>query len=541
MDNKITTEELRFFQSVAKKEYDAVIPFYDSVNVYCKPYYARSSRVSELTKINRYITVFVLNCVEDFTNYIMNTLMARGTEWGKAEIDTDLYERANIAKMSKEVLNKNINEINLKLEKSTFKLFKYINNSNYYDQIYGSAWDCVSTGTGILRVNDLKDFNKPFSFQKEDIADCYISESSTGKVAYIFKHHKDFNFLEFKQKFKFANWVDNDKSLERRINFFESVIEKDGKYHHIITDESMDQELLYEVLDYPPLMAFRFRGHESTSYGIGQGMWCIDYFETLSELMTMDKEHVANVVNPALIAYGDSQLFNNLLVKAGYINYGGLQANAPNSLEVKTILPPARLEVLDAQINKVKADIEKAFLVNPLGDVKQNHNLTATEAQLRSRQFRDTFSGVYERLVIELLERVFMSAMYILANNKLIEIEDEYIKLSKIKFINDIAEEANFKEVQKLVQTTQLATILGGQGFNELLISKGKLRDWLVKRTGVNQEPLNTNEEITDIIKQSQEQIKQQQQQEIAVEQAKRGANVSNQGSQGVGGINQAI
>lgn len=540
MENKISTEELRFYHDIAKKEYNAIISHYDRVNLYCKPYYARNSRVSEIAKMNKYITVFILNCVEDFTNYIMNTLMARGTEWGKAEIDTDLYERANIAKMSKEVLNRNINDINLKLEKATFKLFKYINNSNYYDQIYGSAWDCVSTGTGVLRINDLKDFNKPFSFQKEDTADCYISESSTGKVSYIFKHHKDYNYLEFKHKFKFAEWVDSDKSLERRINFYEAVIERDGKYHHIITDESLDQELLYEVLEYPPLMAFRFRGHESTSYGIGQGMWCIDYFETLSDLMTMDKEHVANVVNPALIGYGDSQLFNSLMVKAGYLNYGGLMGTA-NSLEVKPVLPPARLEVLDAQINKVKADIEKAFLVNPLGDVKQNPDLTATEAQLRSRQFRDTFSGVYERLVIELLEPVFLSAMHILSNNKLIDIEDEYIKLSKIKFINDIAEEANFKEVQKLVQTTQLGTILGGQGYNELLIAKGKLRDWLVKRTGVNQEPLNTNEEIASIISKAQEQIAEQQQQEIKLEQAKRVGNANDQGSQGTGTINQAL
>lgn len=534
---KISLEEIKFFKDVSKKEYDSIISYYDKVNYYCKPYYARNSLTTDVSKVNQYVTVFILNCIEDFTNYIMNTLMSRGTEWGKAEIDTDLYERANIARMSKQVLSKNITDINLKLEKATFKLFKYLNNSNYYNQIYSSTWDCISMGLGVVRINDLKDFNKPFSFQREDNSDCYISENSTGKVAYIFKLHKDYNYLEFKQKFKFSEWVDNDRSLERKINFYECVIERDGKYHHILLDESMQQELMYEVLEYPPLIAFRFRGHENSSYGIGQGMWCLDYFEALSELMILDKEHVANTVNPALIGYGDTQLFDGLMVKAGYMNYGGI-IGSPKSLEVKTVLPPARLEVLDAQINKVKADIEKAFLVNPLGDVENNPNLTATEAQLRSRQFRDTFSGVYERLVIELLEPIFLSTMYILSENKLIDIEDEYIKLSKIKFINDIAEEANFKEVQKLVQVVQLGTVLGGQEFPSLLIAKGKLRDWIVKRTGVNQEPLNTNEEIADIIKQAQIQMQQQQQQEIAMEQAKRGADVSSQGSQGVGGIN---
>ncbi|MGL5189033.1 MAG: portal protein [Cetobacterium sp.] len=535
---KLTIEEIKFFKEVAKKEYDSIISYYDKVNYYCKPYYARNSLTTDVTKVNQYVTVFILNCIEDFTNYIMNTLMSRGTEWGKAEIDTDLYERANIAKMSKEVLSKNINDINLKLEKATFKLFKYLNNSNYYNQIYSSAWDCISMGLGVVRVNDLKDFNRPFSFQREDVSDCFISENSTGKVAYIFKKHKDFNYLEFKQKFVFANWVDSDKSLERKINFYECVVERDGKYHHILYDESMQQELMYEILEYPPLIAFRFRGHENSSYGIGQGMWCLDYFDTLSELMILDKEHVANTVNPALIGYGDTQLFNSLMVKAGYINYGGL-SGTPKSLEVKPVLPPARLEVLDAQINKVKADIEKAFLVNPLGDVADNPDLTATEAQLRSRQFRDTFSGVYERLVIELLEPVFLSTMYILSENKLIDIEDEYIKLSKIKFINDIAEEANFKEVQKLVQVVQLGTILGGQEFPSLLIAKGKLRDWIVKRTGVNVEPLNSNEEIAKLIELAQEQIKLQQQ--MALEQAKGGTNVSNQGNQGIGETNQVL
>lgn len=534
---KITTDELRFYQGVAKKEYDSIISYYDKVNYYCKPYYTRGNVNGEVTKINRYVTVFILNCVEDFSNYIMNTLMPRGTEWGKAEIDTDLYERANLEKMSKAVLDKNINDINIKLEKATFTLFKYINNSNYYNQIYSGVFDNVSTGTGIVRINNLKDFNKPISFQREDISDCYISENSTGRPAYIFKKHKDYNYLEFKQKFKFAEWVDSDKSLERRINIYECVIEKDGQYHHIITDESLDQELYYAILPYCPLVPFRFRGHENNSYGIGQGMWCLDYFESLSELMTMDKEHVANVVNPALIGYGDSNLFSGLMVKAGYLNYGGLQGT-PNSLEVKPILPPARLEVLDSQINKVKEDIQKAFLVNPLGDIKQNPDLTATEAQLRSRQFRDTFSGVYERLVIELLEPIFIASLHILSDNKLIDIEDEWIKLSKVKFVNDIAEEANFKEVQKLVQATQLGTILGGEGFNQLFIGKGKLRDWIVKRIGVNVEPLNTNEEITALIEQAKQEVKMQQQEQLDIQ---RGKNANNQGSQGIGTTDQAL
>ena len=133
--NKINTDEVRFYQAIAKKEYDSIINYYDKVNLYCKPYYTHNNR-GGITKVNNYVTVFILNCVEDFSNYIMNTLMPRGTEWGKAEVDTDLYERANIAKMSKENLNKNITDINLKLEKATFKLFKYINNSNYYNQIY---------------------------------------------------------------------------------------------------------------------------------------------------------------------------------------------------------------------------------------------------------------------------------------------------------------------------------------------------------------------------------------------------------------------
>ncbi|MGL5750865.1 MAG: hypothetical protein ACRCXT_10090, partial [Paraclostridium sp.] len=183
---KISLEEIKFFKDVSKKEYDSIISYYDKVNYYCKPYYARNSLTTDVSKVNQYVTVFILNCIEDFTNYIMNTLMSRGTEWGKAEIDTDLYERANIARMSKEVLSKNITDINLKLEKATFKLFKYLNNSNYYNQIYSSTWDCISMGLGVVRINDLKDFNKPFSFQREDNSDCYISENSTGKVAYIF-------------------------------------------------------------------------------------------------------------------------------------------------------------------------------------------------------------------------------------------------------------------------------------------------------------------------------------------------------------------
>ncbi|MGL4999551.1 MAG: portal protein, partial [Cetobacterium sp.] len=440
-------------------------------------------------------------------NYITNTLLPRGSHWGRMDIDEELAELIR-QKDNKIIQDRKRDSAKLQLEKSTEKLFKYINNSNYFDEIYGSIWDAVTMGTGIIKVNNTKNPAKPISFKNEGITNTYISEDPLGEIRYIFKEYKDFNFDEFKTLFPFGKWVDSDERVERKIDFIEYVIYQKGKWIHGVTTLNFDQELFLEKLDYNPFIIFRFRKHEFLSYGVGQGMWCLDYFRDLDEAMRLDREQLANAITPALIGYGDRSLFDSLVVRAGTLNYGGLHDH-PSALRVSQVIQDPKINILKDQIERIKEGINKSFFVMPLGQL-DSKNMTATEAQIRAEQFKTTFTGVYERLVNELLEPLIMNSVMILQANKIVDLETETIQLSKVVFINSISESTQWGEVNKLINVIQLSSQLVGQEAAAMMINKGKLRDYMVQKTGVNIEALNTTEEIAQEIEIQKQMMEQQ-------------------------------
>ncbi|MGL5951333.1 MAG: portal protein, partial [Cetobacterium sp.] len=329
-----------------------------------------------------------------------------------------------------------------------------------------------------------------------------------GEIRYIFKEYKDFNFDEFKTLFPFGKWVDSDERVERKIDFIEYVIYQKGKWIHGVTTLNFDQELFLEKLDYNPFIIFRFRKHEFLSYGVGQGMWCLDYFRDLDEAMRLDREQLANAITPALIGYGDRSLFDSLVVRAGTLNYGGLHDH-PSALRVSQVIQDPKINILKDQIERIKEGINKSFFVMPLGQL-DSKNMTATEAQIRAEQFKTTFTGVYERLVNELLEPLIMNSVMILQANKIVDLETETIQLSKVVFINSISESTQWGEVNKLINVIQLSSQLVGQEAAAMMINKGKLRDYMVQKTGVNIEALNTTEEIAQEIEIQKQMMEQQ-------------------------------
>lgn len=495
---KMEKEHLIYYHAQAKKELDAIKSHYDEVIQFTRPYYSNEYTIG-LDKNSKHSDMFILNVVEDFTNYILNTLLPRGSHWGKLEIDEDLLPY--IQETDNKVLQrKKAEEVKKLLEDANEKVFKAIDSSNYFDEVYNSVWDCVTLGTGVIKISDTKNITKPIIFENESYENVSFLEDCYGKIKYVFRMHKMMNYDKFSQKFPFAKWVNDDKRPEFETEILEIIVPDGDKYRHMVFHNNFDEVLFEEVLDYNPFIIFRFRKHDFTSYGIGQGLWCLDYFKDLEEATRLDREQIANVITPALIGYGDKTLFDSLKVKAGTINFGGIK-NHPSALHIEQIIPDARINVLKEQIERIKADIQKAFFVNPLGDVEESQSMTATEVQIRSEQFRNTFAGVYERLVMELLEPIITNTLYILTDNKVTKISDKkFIEISKVVFINAISENSKWKEVDKLLRVFGIAGQILGQEQATILINQGKLRDFLVDNTGVLTEPLNTNEEIEAIL-----------------------------------------
>lgn len=537
---KTSKEYLLWYYSKAKKDYDNIINYYEDVNLFTKPYYSQQEDM--VSKDSRRYDMFILNQVDGLNNYLMATLMPRGDQWGKAEVDKDMLELLSNASLgeSQAERDRNIDNINKELEKGTNKVFKYLGNSNAYDEITVANYDCITCGSGVFKTIDTGNPLRPLRVERCTNHNTYFKEDSLGRIIHIFRLYKGYNYKDFKAKYPKANWIDGNTNNERTIDFYEYVIPDGEMFKFGVVTNSFGRVLYEELLEYNPYIIYRFRKHSANSYGVGQGMWCLDWFRDHVKYTELDMEQANRLILPSLIAYGDKGLVNALNLEAGYLNYGGLNKGSGNSLVVEQAIPDMRLNVLENQIRKIEEDIRLAFMTNPLGTVEETAGMTATESQIRATQFRDQFSGVYERLVSELLNPLFINTLHILQKNGLVDLDNEIISISKISFQNAIAESYNNEQVNKVLKVLQTAQYMLGDSAREILVNKGKVRDYLIRTYNSNAEPFNTNEEMKEAIR-----IMMATQERAILEnrklEAMRYGNIEQSGNSQTGGINQEI
>ena len=87
--------------------------------------------------------------------------------------------------------------------------------------------------------------------------------------------------------------------------------------------ENFEIALFEEYLSYNPYVLFRFRQQQGIFWGVGQGLKCIDDFETLIEFAAADREQVQRVASPPVVVTGAEELYESISMKAGAMSYGG--------------------------------------------------------------------------------------------------------------------------------------------------------------------------------------------------------------------------
>ena len=141
--------------------------------------------------------------------------------------------------------------------------------------------------------------------------------------------------------------------------------------------------------------------------------------------------------------------------EAGARNYAGDGLSAENDMGYQPINIGGSLIPLDQDIQDCRQRIREIFMAQPLGDVIDTKNRTATEMSIRHEMFRKEFSGAYELLNTELLQYTFLDAYIIMQEKGLLdntlENEDDnkgykYLEFSQINYINELTKSAGAEE-----------------------------------------------------------------------------------------------
>jgi len=393
---------------------------------------------------------------------------------------------------------------------------------NYRKETSKSLLDCIKVGTGIRKIIELKDNTKCFTYAYQNLDNIYILEDNLGKPNIIFKVYVEKNLNDIKDLFGHLPITTpkglNEEKLDEKINIIECVIgvfDEDTstyKYYHGLFTEAFEEALYEGELNYNPYTVFRWKINSSNPWGIGIGLENLDLFKELKDLKEKRKKHADKIVSPPLNFYGSIDLINKVSLKSGAKNYAGSGIGG-DRYGVEPINIGTNLLPVEKDIEQVKQEIREVFMSQPLGDVTDTKNRSATEMSLRHEMFRKEFSGTYELINTELLEPTFMNAYYIMDSKGLLDkTENEsYINISQIQYINELTRNAGSDEVINTINFYITLSQVVPEAQRQFIFKIDELIDWASKKMRVPLDVLNSKEEIKQLIAQ-QQQLEQMQQ-----------------------------
>lgn len=508
---QIEKEKVSYYFEEAKKYKEAIKGSYNQTFEYTDPSFTIVDSDSKANTISRDVDSVILKSTNFLCNFIMTSVFSKSGNWATIKVSENTIK--NITGADGELAKETANKINEILEQNSNTVYLTNDTSNYYTETSKAVLDCLKVGTGIRKIIELKSNVKPFTYAYQNLDNIYILEDNLGKPNIIFKRYLEKNLKDINDLFGHLNIkqpvsLTSEDVLEEKINLIECVIgdfdegTSTYKYYHAIYTDAFE-ELLYEgELAYNPYTIFRWSIDSSNPWGIGIGRANINLFEELKNLKEERKKHINKIVNPPLKLVGNIDLINKVSLEANAKNYGGSGYSGDNfnlePLNVGTNLVP-----IDKDIEDCRQRIREIFMAQPLGDVNDTKNRSATEMSLRHEIFRKEFSGTYELLNTELLEPTFMNAYYILESKGLLKTDEKnksYTSSAQIVYINELTRNAGSEDVIKAVEYYNLISGIISEEDRNLIFKKSELIEWASKKMRIPLEILNSKEEIEELI-----------------------------------------
>lgn len=462
---QVKKETLLYYFEEAKKYKEDIKSDYNKVFELTDTTFSIKDENTRAQTTTRRVDSVILEGQRFLTNYIMSSVFSKSECWAKLKSNIDVLK--TILETDETVAETMAQEIDAVLEKNSETVYHTNDVTNYYTETAKAVMDCIKVGTGIRKIVELASTAKPFTYAYQNLDNIFFLEDMQGKPNIVFKRYVEKNLKDLEDMFGHLGMKTPStltESLEEKISVVESIIAEFDEeksvniFHHFVHTEGFEEELVYEVLEYNPYTIFRWQVDSSNPWGIGIGRMNKHLFEELEEHKAKRARHRDKIVDPPVNFYGNYALIHKASLNAGARNYGG-DWNDGNKMGIQPINLGTNLIPIDQDINDCRERIRRAYMAQPLGDVGETMNRSATEMQLRHEMFRKEFSGTYELINTELLEPTFMNAYYILEKKGLLQqLENEdYVTHSQIHYVNELTQSAGRDGVMKLLDSYNIA------------------------------------------------------------------------------------
>ena len=459
MGTKLSTDKIKYFLDKAKEAKKGITEKYNEVLNYTNVSYLISEEKSESSD-NREIEEVVSESITTLVNFVMSNVFPRGLNWASLEINETLYNQAS-GDTKKVTETAKVESINAELEKMSETFFDFLNNSNFYTEVAKAVRDVVVLGTGVIKLIEQTDTQRPFLYKYQNLDGMYFLENMLGEPNVVFKSLFQMTKEDITELYGDSATIPSKAQEENKtVDLIECVIQslEDKSIFIFSVYDSNFETLVHEVeLKYNPFVVFRWSLEGNSIWGVGLGILALKLFKELQKFKELREKQSLMIVEPPLMATGDKGLINNIVLKPGYANYGGTGQNSPmgngfNGLDIKPIITSQSLIPVDQDINTCKYEIKSLFMSNPLGDLGESKNRSATEVQARMQLFRSRWSGAYELMQQELMKPTFLSPLRILIDRSILSLsfEESDLDFTVIQYENELSKASDIEDVQML-------------------------------------------------------------------------------------------
>lgn len=404
----------------------------------------------------------VLSAIDTLASYIMSSVLTRNAQWADVEID-----ELKMKEMFGEQAQKSIDEINSVLRDDIDKVFRYIQNSNYYEEVSKAVKDFIRTGTGCYAIRETGVLSAPFTYEYVGLDNLFIYNDNFSRPSIVFKKHADVNgeyLLDvFGKDITLGDGV-SDEEYDKTTTVYECVIPNYDEntamtvYNYIVCDEQFNNVYLEKELSYSVFVPFRWDTVAGTSWGTSAVLNQKNLLQELNDYKTIFKTQAKIIANPPKMFMGNVELFESLSMEEGTLNYGGDPNQGALSPQLSVIGGNGSLMPLDQVINNLLRQFKESIMVSHLSmnpnDTKYN---TATAIQIQHELFRKRFANTYELMNSELIAPTFLAPFIIMLKIGALNLTEEVLPYTSLKYVNELTKADNMAKVNRLMLYVQTA------------------------------------------------------------------------------------
>lgn len=458
----VDLEKVKYLYDKAVEDKDQIKSVYNDILELTDPFQTIKDEGKVELGTQRDVDSDVLTSIDTLSSYIMSSVLTRNAQWADIEID-----ELKMKEIFGEQAQKSIDEINSVLKDDVDKVFRYIQNSNYYEEVSKAVKDFIRCGTGCYAIRETGVLSTPFTFEYVGLDNLYVYNDNFSRLSIVFKKHADVNgeyLLDVFGKDITLGEGLSDEDYEATTNVFECVIPTYDEntamtvYNYIICDESFTNVYLEKELSYNVFVPFRWDTVAGTSWGISAVLNQKNLLQELNDYKTIFKTQAKIIANPPKGFLGNIELFESLSMDEGTLNYFGDPNQGMVAPSISVIGGNGSLMPLDQVINKMLSQFKESIMVSHLSmntqDTKYN---TAYAISVMHELFRKRFANTYELMNSELIAPTFLSPFIIMLKIGALNLTEEVLPYTSLRYVNELTKSDNMNKVDRLMNYVQLA------------------------------------------------------------------------------------